>query len=331
MRYDDSVDPLEFHARHIARMRQQLLTGGLPVVALTPALWPGEERLSGLSSNGAGLVCVQVVHGEAAGPHAEVETALVEQQSLRTALEHHVRLGGDRFADLRWSEGPATLRVDGRPVDARLLRAGDRWWALRAEHDRRTITVVGCDWHPAEVAVATLTDLTPMLDRLGALPDLPPSEPEPLPGHLRGEPHRALAEAVLDDTAERRRWEAEGGPQPEMPGYWSALWRAAVRRQMELSGRPEATAEQAVSSMMSQLGTLCHEADWLRDDDDLRRRAVAEVLLYGTGIGTDVPSRAAQEAWERRSTEGPVESRARADQEWIAAWHRWADLNRSHR
>ena len=329
MRLDDATDPADFHARHVARIRRQLLTGGLPIFALTPGPGPAGQRFSGLESDGAGLVAVQIVHGEPPGPHVEVETARIEQQSLRTALEHHVRLGGDRFADLRWSEAPATLRADDRPVPARVLRAGERWWAVRGDHDGRRITVVGHDWHPAEVAVATVTDLTPMLDRLAAVPDFVPWEPAPLPDDLRGEPHRALAEAVLDNAAEHRRWLAEGGPEPTMPSWWSALWQAAVHRQTVLSGESEAAAERAVSSMMSQLGTLCHEADWLRDDEDLRRRAVAEVLLYGTGIGTDVPSRAAQEAWERRSADGPVESLAEADQDWTAAWQRWAEEHRS--
>ncbi len=139
-----------------------------------------------------------------------------------------------------------------------------------------------------------------------------PREAEPLPADLSLEPHQALAATVLRSSAEQAQWRAEGGPEPVLPGYWSTLWQAAVQRQCDLSGEPEAQANESVSTMMSQLGTLQHEAAWFRDDDELRRRAVAEILLYGTRLAPDVPSRAAQEAWNNSA-------------DWKAAWTAWSE------
>ena len=222
------------------------------------------------------------------GASAEVETTRAEPGPLRETLEHHVRLRGDR--------------------------------------DGIAITVVGRDWHPAEIAVETMTDPQPMLQRRRPSPHRRPPAPA---GDPRREPHQALADVVLSNAAAHARWLAEGGAQPALPGSWSSLWRAAVRRQMELSGRTESVADRAVSEAMAQLGTLHHEDAWFRDDDDLRRRAIAEVLLYATELSDRVSSRPAQEAWRRRSERdtGP-RLRTSAEREWAAAWQEWADARR---
>lgn len=295
----------------------------MPIFTLIPALRPEEEQLGGTETADDRLTAVRVTYGAS----AEVETTRAEPGPLRETLEHHVRLGGDRFADLPWTESAATLRIDGRLVAARMLRAGERWWAVRGDRDGIAITVVGRDWHPAEIAVETMTDPQPMLQRRRPSPHRRP--PAPAAGDTGREPHQALADVVLSNAAAHARWLAEGGPQPALPGSWSSLWRAAVRRQVELSGRSESVADRAVSEAMAQLGTLHHEAAWFREDDDLRRRAVAEVLLYATELSDRVPSRPAQEAWRRRSERdtGP-RLRTSAEREWAAAWQEWADARR---
>ncbi|WP_203834258.1 hypothetical protein [Winogradskya humida] len=146
----------------------------------------------------------------------------------------------------------------------------------------------------------------------------------------RQEPHRALAEAVLSNAAEQAEWLADGGPEPALPAAWSGLWQAAVQRQMDLSGQAETVASQAVSSTMSQLATLYHEAAWFRTDDDLRRRATNEVLFYGTELRTKLRSQSAQEAWQRRSAYGlsasssAVRARVTANDDWLTGWQAWA-------
>lgn len=299
----------EFLARQTRRLRRELAESDMPVFGLVTRLRPAEETFGGLDTTDDRLIAVQVAYGRA----AEVETSRAEPGTLRETLEHHVRRGGDRFADLEWTESPAVLRVDGTAVKARMLRAGEHWWLVRGARDGLEITVVGHDWHPGELAVETIADPGPMLDRLRTTPAFVHREPEPLPAELGREPHQALAEAVLANAVEHARWLAEGGPESTLPSYWPALWTAAVRRQIELSDATEAAANEAVSAMMSQLGTLHHEAGWFRDDPSRRRRAIRETLLHGTGLAPDVPSRAAQEAWKRG-----------AHQEWKAAWQKWA-------
>jgi hypothetical protein len=283
----------------------------MPIFSLSPAIRPAPESLGGVERVDDAITVVHLVYGTS----AEVETArrTGAPAPLRAALEHHVRLRGDRFADLTWTETAQTLLVDGHPVDARRISAGDRWWLLRGERSGLEITVVGYDWHPRALAVETVAD--PAGIRSGPRPRPEPSARRAAqPADAGGEPHRALANAVLQHAAARAEWLAEGGPAPELPANWSALWRAAVRRQTELSDQPEPDAAAAVSSLTSHLAGLFHNTEWFAADDALRRRAVAEVLLFGTGLATDVPSRRAQEVWQRDSSGG---------EEWRTAWQAW--------
>jgi hypothetical protein len=162
-------------------------------------------------------------------------------------------------------------------------------------------------------------------DRHGASPGS-----EPVPTELPGEPHRALVDTVLALRPPRGAWLAGGGPDPALPRYWSTLWSAAVRRQQDLAGQEtEAEANSAVQSMVNHLSSLQQEASWFRDDDSLREGAIAETLLWTTGLAPSVPSRPAHEAWQRhqdrRSPAG--EAAAAAESDWIEQWRRWA-LNR---
>ncbi|SDT49921.1 hypothetical protein [Actinoplanes derwentensis] len=302
--------------RRVEGLRAELRD--MPVYTLATASPPAEGRFGGMETFDATVTVVHLVYEAPTsdGPWADVETARwtglrIGPASLRTALEHQVRLGGDRFSELTWTESPATLLIDGYSVDARRLRAGDRWWAVWGERDGIEITVVGRDWHPDTLAVEVLPDPTAALGR--TRPDPPPRSSRPvtaLSADSDGEPHRALADAVLRNTAAQAAWQADGGPVPELPAHWSALWQAAVRRQMDLSDQPEPRAAEAVRDMTSQLADLFHEFAWFRTDDDLRRRAVSEILLFGTGLAPDVPSAFAQQAWQLPA--------------WRTAWQAWA-------
>ncbi|HWH00098.1 MAG TPA: hypothetical protein VNV66_12435 [Pilimelia sp.] len=282
------------------------------------------------------ITCVRIVHpGEhPEAPWASVDTARwadtpVESGPLRHQIEHHMRRVGERFSAVAWSEGDATIVFDGRPTPGRIVRAGDRWWAARCTRNGTEVSIVAHDWHPAVIMVATVTDPVPLLARLRPAPPRlrTEPEPEPVPPHLSREPHRALVDVILQNDRQRTAWLADGGPAPELPGYWSTLWDAAVRRQMALADQPETEAERVVSSTVNHLAALSQHADWFHDDARLRERAIAETLLYGTGISDTVPSRAAQRAWERRHAAdraaGPAGAYA-ADQQWLDAWTGWA-------
>lgn len=134
-----------------------------------------------------------------------------------------------------------------------------------------------------------------------------------VPDGPAGEPHRALVETVLANQRRHREWMVDGGPVPELPGYWGALWKAAVQRHIALTDLPESDATDAVRSIVSQLGTLHGSAAWFRDDSRLRELAITETLLHGTGLSDRVTSREAQLAWPRRD----------GTQQWLDAWTAW--------
>ncbi|GIE82879.1 hypothetical protein Aph02nite_88290 [Actinoplanes philippinensis] len=143
------------------------------------------------------------------------------------------------------------------------------------------------------------------------------------------EPHVLLVHAVIKASREHDVWSASGGPRPQLPRTWTELWRNAVRRQTDLAGEPEEAARRSVQAMLDQLTRLDREAAWFRTDPALRDRAIAETLLYGTGLGPGVPSRPAQLAWDRQRGLRPVDyakitAIAAAQDDWLAAWNEWA-------
>ena len=335
------VDPFargdEVFAAHMADL-QRAVRGFRPVLGLADAFAPG--RIDGTEGVNGVTTTVAIAYGDAAGvgPWARVETARwgdtgAMSGPLREVVRHHVRLGGDRFSDLVWDEGDTTVEVDGRPVAGRVVRAGERWWAVRCPLDALTVTVAGRDWRPDVVAVATIADVEPLLSALASRPRPPwppvrPPQP-PLPDELSGEPHRALVDAVLDNRRAHEAWMADGGPVPHSSPHYGALWAAAVRRQMALADESEPEAQRAVSSVTSHLGNLQHQAEWFRDDAALRERAIAETLIFATSISTEVSSRAAQRAWQARqgSPPGRPAERFANHNDWLAAWEAWADAH----
>ncbi|GIF96467.1 hypothetical protein [Catellatospora citrea] len=338
MRYEPSEAARERFARQRERLRAELLGSGLPVFALAGPALPGAERFAGLGQTDGRTTSVRVVHGEGVqSPWAAVETARRSGTSfdsgpLRGEVEEGMRGHGHRFADVEWTEGDTTVLVDGVPVAGRIVRAGDRWWAARCGHQDVEITVVARDWRPEVLSVGAVTDLAAVLSRLPAGPPDAGTAPDDreVAQAPAGEPHRVLADVCLRLGRERAALRADGGPGPQLPGYWRTLWRAAVRRQMELADQPEPVADRTVSSMLAQLSTLQDRAEWFRDDARLRERAVAETLLFATSLSEVVSSAGAQRAWQRREEsvrrpDLPVQVRAAVDEEWCDAWSAWAN------
>ncbi|WP_144118485.1 hypothetical protein [Catellatospora sichuanensis] len=342
MRFERSEAARERFVRQQKRLHRELLDSGLPVFALTGPALPGVERFGGLGLSDDRITTVRVVYGEGLTlPWAAVETARragtpIGFAPLRGEVEHCMRGHGHRISDVEWTEGDTTVVVDGVPVAGRVVRAGSRWWAARCSLEDVEITVVARDWHPEVLSAHTVIDLTAMLSRVHVGPPTAPPDPgtghheREIPEDLAGEPHRALVDLSLRLGRERAAWLADGGPGPQLPGYWRTLWRAAVRRQMDLADQSEPVADQAVSSTLAQLSTLQDKAEWFRDDARLRERAVAETLLFGTGISEAVSSVAAQRAWLHREEtvrrrDVPIQVRAAVDEDWFEAWSAWAD------
>lgn len=334
MGFDPSGGPPERLVRQQERFTGQLRDSGLLVFALTGSAVPAAPRLAGAEQAEDGrLTAVRLVQadGRPGGSWAGVQSvrgfgpaAAIER--MRWELESGIAAYGDRIHADAWSAGGLTVLAEGVPVSGHLLRAGSRWWAACCNRMDMEITVLARDWQPPLLEVGVLADLGPVLAGLWA---------GPVPGlaaGYQGEPHRALVEECLRLGADRaRRW-WEWSFAPQLPPYWGELWRAAVRRQADLSEQPEPAAEAAVVSMLAQLAALQSEAPWFRDDPRLRERAIAETLLFTTGLTDAVSSAPAQRAWAYRDTtvrdtDRPAESRAAADRDWLDAWTVWATLS----
>ncbi|WP_229072401.1 hypothetical protein [Actinoplanes sp. DH11] len=316
-------------------LRRALRRRPLPVAVLAGVTGLPPARLGGWETFNGAATSVRVDHGNlsAAGPWVSVETARwsgtqISAGPLRELLEHHMRQNGDRFSAVEWIGDDRGITVDGRTVSGRRLRAGARWWAVRCSLRDVEISVVAHDWDSA-LTVRTLNLME--IDELVSVVPVPPAfVPPPQPDDTTppGEPHRVLVDEVLSSERQRIEWLTDGGPPPRLPANWAALWRSAVRRQADLAAQPEPDAERAVQLMLSQLTTLHAEAEWFRTDQSLRDRAVAETLLFTTGLGPDVPSRPAQLAWLRRqglrptdyTRAGPLTS---AQTIWLDEWRTW--------
>jgi hypothetical protein len=339
MERDPSSRAAELSAAHLREVRREVRECGIPVVALRDPAPLSGGRLGGCEQVGGAVTNVEIVYdGDGVdGPWASVHTSRwvgtrVSSGPLRELVEHHMRMRGERLSAVEWAEGAATVVVDGQPVAGRIVRAGDRWWAVRCGRGDIEISVVARDWRRDRVAVDTVADLDALLSQRAPRPaPQAPVKPEPVPDELGREPHRALVDVVLRSSRARVEWLADGGPVPQLPAYWGALWQAAVQRQMALAEQDEPEAKWEVQSTVAHLSTLQHSAAWFRDDARLRERAIAETLLYGTRLGRDVPSQRAQQAWQRRHEMAPpadypeVEAGVAAEGEWLDAWAAWAN------
>ncbi len=244
-----------------------------------------------------------------------------------------MREEGEDVTGIEFVDGDATIILDGQPVPAEIVRAGTEWWAAQCDRGAVEVRILAHKWDPGQVSIDTVTDVEPLLTR--QLPPLVPEEdlwePESPGDEPQGEPHRALADIVLQSSLEFEQWRTEGGPRPRVRRTWFRLWRAAVRRQMDLADQTAQQAEHAMQSVMSHLGALQQRAAWFRGDDGLRERAIAETLLYCTGLGPNVASRPAQVAWQRwhDASRGAIRTRPLAylvaSEDWMRAWTAWAE------
>ncbi|GID65786.1 hypothetical protein Acy02nite_36670 [Actinoplanes cyaneus] len=311
-----------------AELRRGLAEGRLPVLGVPDR---GDARFQGWESSGELLIAVTVEYGDPQESWLGVEAAcwtgtIRSTPDLRETLKDHLRIAGIRFADVTWTESEASITLDGRELPARVVRAGDDWWAARAVLDD---IEVGLTAYRTEIdlRVVTLPDamVATMLNAPLVRQQWPVPEPAGEPADPGGEPHRRLVHSVLRSARETLVWLDEGGPSPRQPQAWPEIWRSAIRRQAELSGESEAVAEVAVQSLLSHLTSLQTDAAWFREDERLRERAISETLLYATGLSEDVPSRPAQEAWLERQGIRPQTARPETGDLWRDAWSAWAD------
>ncbi len=305
------------------------MTVDLPIFVLSDVVGSAPTRVTGWDGVDDAINSIRVVHdGGPDGPVVEVSTSRwggtrTEGVPLRSLLEHHLRQDGERFSAVAWTETDVEVIVDGRAVEGRMMRAGNRRWAARCEHDDVEISITARDWQPDRIRIEVIADVPAFVSR-----SLPVDVPEfaavpqtvyaPAPDQ---DPHRTLVDVNLTLSRQSYQWLADGGAAPEQVPHLSQMWQAAVRRQMQLTDQSETEARATVTTIVGQLNNLYHNASWFRDDPQLRERATAETLLFWTELGPDVASRPAQHAW-RDLQAGSASAHATAT--WQDAWRAWA-------
>src|SRR3954454_2469986 len=114
--------------RQTERIRRALRQSGLPVAGLSTASAPAEAAFDGFEQSDDGVVTVSIRYGTLDGPWAVVDTSAAASP-LRDLIERHMHQRAGASSALVWTEGDATVLLDGRPTPARIMRAGERWWA----------------------------------------------------------------------------------------------------------------------------------------------------------------------------------------------------------
>jgi hypothetical protein len=321
-------------AAHERALVEQIRAGGLPLVGLAPPT-PQPAMVAESSSTDQVLEGLTLSYGGpdvecAEGPLVLVETARTDGSTVPHTLRYLLEVELDRVdGDAEVGEvAGGELVVAGAPRPATVQRAGSRFWAARCSYEDCTVTVVARDVDFASVRLEPVADPEPFLrarrDRLAAL-RASAAPPEPAPADVAN-PHRALVDAVLHDSVYiGRRSREDLPPRRREMRVTTGLWQAATVAQMRLADQPQHEANAAVTSIVNQLSRLQEEADWFTAQERLREGAIAETLMYGTGLREAVPSQPAQEAWRRLWDRRPHPERTLVDRRaWLDAWDRWA-------
>ncbi|MFC5907267.1 hypothetical protein [Streptacidiphilus monticola] len=293
---------------------------GFPVFAATAAGVTGTV-LSSWERHGPSLVRLVLAAGDALagdGPWLEVRTAdeaaelpehplpdVIEDE--RDRLREHAGITDERGFAAEEPRG-AVLRVDGVPYPVRLRREGPLW-AARLRLRGVSLTVAGRGVAYGDVELAEVGDLEPfavgrqeLLVRLRERRRRAPAEPPP-DEPLGLDAHRRLVDYCV---AHALRVEAVTEHQER-----EDLWERAVRQQMRLAGEDREAADEAVSSLVSQMIALALSETWFPAGPE-GERARDESIRF-TAFASEVPSAPAQRAW-----------RTDADPEaWLTLWRRW--------
>lgn len=328
-------------ARHQAEMEDRIRRCGLALVGLAES-GPSPGMVGSTEGAGEQITSVGLSYGDLIRPdgsRVDVHTARLGLD-MRGLLEDALDQVGDD-SPVPDRAVPASLVVDGAPVAATMLRAGDRFWAAQCWHRDHEIVVVARDWAPEAASLASVPDVEPFLRAraayIAALREDPPAPPAPVDVD---DPHRALVDALLAATVaiSEDRLREHLRVRRSIHG----LWEATVSAQAELTGQSRDEANDVVTTMVNQLTGLREHAPWFTADPRLREAAITETIAYWTGADRSVPSRPAQEAWQRHwegrrgwppevlTAEDPATRRTwferlRAGQEsWLSAWAAWA-------
>jgi hypothetical protein len=332
-------------ARHQAEMEDRIRRCGLPLLGLAEP-GPGPGMVGSTEGEADAVTSVGLSYGDLIrpdGPRVDVHTGRFGLDPGAILVDALDQAGDD--SPLPDQGVPVSLVVDGDPVQATMLRAGDRFWAASCRHRGADVVVVARDWALEATSLASVPDVEPFLRAraayIAALREDPPAPPPPVDVD---DPHRALIDTLLVTTAALRE-----GPMRQMgrrehrqaQRSIHGLWEATVTVQARLTGRSRDEANHVVTAMVNQLTGLWEHASWFTAEPRLREAAITETIAYWTGADPSVPSRPAQEAWQRHwdgrrgwppevlTTEDPATRRTwferlRGSQEaWLTAWAAW--------
>ena len=298
-----------------------ILVAACGEIAMAVDTWPPLSRSrwpsGGWAATNGEVESVELVYGWgfAQEPQVRVTTTLAGGHVVApepTQLVEPDPYGpGPGSAAERHRERAASVSVDGRLHHARLVEAGGRW-AARAEVDGPgpplVVSVVGEGAPPSDLSLTKVADLEPFLvgrrqhrdTALQRARDSPSSGPEDwdLPPAKGLKAHRALVEAMVAHSLAIKEAIAERRRPPSPAQDYGRSWEAATRAQMALAAQGRDDAEAAVRSMVNHLTHLAKETAWFPADVTLAEAAISETIER-VAYGRDVPSRIAQDAWER--------------------------------
>jgi antitoxin (DNA-binding transcriptional repressor) of toxin-antitoxin stability system len=338
----------------------------LTPVTRTQSSWANGEWTSitltfGSRTEGPCVSVTTAAHDQGTRSHARTKPLGSDPRpALVAAIERE--LGGAGYnrewAELGSGEQPVITREHLADGEALVARYGQAWAARLldavAAGDQVVVTVTGLGAEPESVRLKPLADLGPIfeaqvakLERIIEKRRSEPQPPQPAPPELpRAEgvdALRVLIAFTLAAHAEIRAARDPGTQRRQHGPNWAstggALWQRAVREQQRLTGADAEAADDAVTSVVFQLGHLAEMAPWFAADMRLRELAIDETLRYAMH-GERVSSAKPQWAWTRRwaaytaglglapgtdSLVGDREPSAALYDEWLAAWAAWAE------
>ncbi|AHI00819.1 hypothetical protein GCM10010174_15560 [Kutzneria viridogrisea] len=272
------------------------------------------------------------------GPHVSINTALPTggqgdaSGPLRRMLdEEHNRIVDHAGVEDPDAGEPAVLSctntaVDGEVLSGPIYREGPVWTARFAVAGV-VVTVIARGVEPGELRLTAVQDLRPYLDRraewIARLVEAHSRRPVPeLPPAQGVEVYRILVTELIDFQARTQQAVLAGRLPRRRVGdgrLYGPMWQRAVRALERGTGVTKEAANRTVTSMVNQLTKLAERAEWFGQDEALRQAAVDETIRYATE-GGQVPSQAAQLAWELTWPQGAVEQ----TQRWLDEWQKWA-------
>ncbi|TWG12923.1 hypothetical protein [Actinoplanes teichomyceticus] len=327
-----------------------LQASDLPIFAVSEDFQPCFPRLMGWGGVNAAVNTATVAYDSLANSEMwiAVTTArwagtATRSASLETVLAEQARQRGMLIPTTFSGSEEIDFFLESGPVQGYRINASGDLWAARCETGGIEITIVSHGWRPERVAVNTFADRGSFLTRQAQ--DLPPLERQGVPvaepptgwaepGCPGQDPIRALVEVTLSASEATVTWMEVGGAPPPQVADLTALWQAAARRHMALTGHDESDSKRAVTSIVNHMLNLRASAAWFRNRADLRRRAISETLIFGTELRADVPSHRAHRAWQKIeeplsiTPEGAV-ALAAAKNSWRKAWAAWAAASES--